>query len=102
VNSIKSYFTVDDANIRVAVSTNGNFFITWQIQNNSYSNWDVRGTLYDPDGKHLTDDFKVNEVNGKDQNQTSVCILTNGNFLVAFHGNQGPTSIFIIRYIVQC
>jgi hypothetical protein len=88
VNSIKSLFELDDANIRVAVSPNGNFFITWQIEN-SYSDWDVRGRLYDPDGKPLTDDFRVSEANGKDQSRASVCTLTNGNFVVAFHGNQG-------------
>jgi hypothetical protein len=87
-NSTKSYFEADDANIRAAVTSSGNFFITWQNKETISSTWDIRGRLFDSDGKPLTDDFKISNSDNVDKNRPSVCVLTNDNLVVTYHGLQ--------------
>jgi hypothetical protein len=64
-NTFNSYYSIDYVNIRVASTSSGNFLITWQMMATSIAEWDIRGRLFDSDGKPLTDDFKVNDLNGK-------------------------------------
>jgi hypothetical protein len=87
-NTFKSYYAADDANIRVAVNSLGNFFMTWQIEDSLFSTWDVRGRLFNSSGSPLTDDFKVNDPSEADQSRPSVCAFGDDNFVVTYHGLQ--------------
>jgi hypothetical protein len=87
-NSFKSDYGMDYASIKAASTSSGNFLMTWQIMVTSIADWDVRGRLFDSDGKPLTDDFTINNSNKMDQSRPSVCTLKNDNFVVAFHGRQ--------------
>jgi hypothetical protein len=95
-NTFNSRYIIDYANIRVASTSSGNFLITWQIVTTSFTDWDLRGRLFDSDGKPLTDDFKVSDVNVNVKNFPSVCTLTNDNFVVAYHGR--PSGSFKIYF----
>jgi hypothetical protein len=90
-NTFDSYYIIDYANIRVASTSSGNFLITWQMMITSISDWDISGRLFDSDGKLLTDDFKVSDLNGTNESFPSVCTLTSDNFVVAYHGHQSGT-----------
>jgi hypothetical protein len=87
-NYFKSDYGIDYASVRVASTSTGNFLMTWQIMVTSIDDWDVRGRLFDSDGKPLTDDFPINNSNDMDQSRPSVCTLKNDNFVVTFHGRQ--------------
>jgi hypothetical protein len=101
-NALNSYYSIDYSNIRVASTSSGNFLISWQVMATSIADWDVRGRLFDSNGKPLTDDFKVSDLNGSDQSRPSVCTLTSDNFVVAYHGNQsGSFKIYFKIYDPQ-
>jgi hypothetical protein len=87
-NTLKSYHAADDANIRVAVNSLGNFFMTWQVGDSLSSTLDVRGRLFFSSGSPLTDDFKVNDASEADQSRPSVCAFGDDNFIVTYHGLQ--------------
>jgi hypothetical protein len=97
--SLKHSNSIDFASIRAAVSSTGDFLITWQVVDASISDWDIRGRLFDSDGKPLTDDFHVSGLEGKFQSNPSVgvCTMTNDNFVVVYD-NKNQFGVFDVYF----
>jgi hypothetical protein len=83
-NINSSQYNILYSNLRVAATSAGNFLITWQVVALTSPYLDVRGRLFDSDGKPLTDDFRVSSLNGEIQGSSCVCSLTNDNFVVTY------------------
>jgi hypothetical protein len=84
INTPNPAISIDKADIRAAATLAGNFFVTWQVKSTSTSEWNIRGMLFSSDGKSLTDDVQLSDLNGQIQTNPSVCTLKSDNFVVTY------------------
>ena len=73
----------------LAVSPNGNAFITWQTEQTG--NYDIFGRIFFPDGTAFTNEFVANQVTTGDQYDSSVTVFPNNNALIAWSSAHAGT-----------
>jgi hypothetical protein len=70
--------------------TNGNVFVAWAGAQTGW--YDSYGRVFSPTGTPVTNEFTINQVTTKNQQNPSATGLTNGNVFVAWVGTQTGNS----------
>jgi hypothetical protein len=70
----------------VAALNNGNVFVTWAGDQAGLPN--IYGCVFSPNGTAFTNELLINQNTTGSQSYPSVAILSNGNALVTWYGDQ--------------
>ncbi|TAN58537.1 MAG: calcium-binding protein, partial [Rhodospirillales bacterium] len=71
----------------IAGFSNGDYVVTWTSLYQDGSNYGVYARRYDAGGNPLADEFLLNQTTDLDQANSSVTVLADGSFLVAWNSN---------------
>lgn len=80
---VNTTVTNDQIHPSVDVTPGGDFIVTWSSQLQDSSGWGVYGQRFDSAGNMKGTEFRVNSTTTSDQNESSVAILADGDFLVS-------------------
>ena len=83
INTTTSSDQVEPA---VAVLSGGGFVVTWQSHDQDGSGWGIYGQRYGADGVATGNEFLVNTYTQNTQQSPAVVGLSDGGFLIAWHG----------------
>lgn len=81
-------------NPAITVLTGGRFFVTWESWTQDGDNYGVYGRLFAADGTAITDETRINASIGGPQRQPSVTSLSDGGYIIAWHGDAPGGSYF--------
>lgn len=84
----------------VATDADGNFVISWQSNSQDGSGLGIYAQRYSPVGEALGTEFRVNSTVSNAQDQPSVAMDTDGDFVIAWRSNQDGVSndVYAQRY----
>ncbi len=68
----------------IAMDATGNFVVTWMSENQDGSSWGIYGQRYAGDGTRLGEEFRVNTYTFANQEQPTVAMARDGQFVVAW------------------
>jgi hypothetical protein len=74
----------DQSNPAVAMDSNGNFIVTWQSYDQDGDGCGIYAQRYDNNGNPLGGEFRVNNYITNNQEDASVAMNSNGDFVVAW------------------
>jgi hypothetical protein len=100
---INTYTHDDQEYSTVAMSANGNFFVTWSSHNQGSSYWGVYGQQFNAAGATLGNEFQISTTISGDQQYSSVAMDSKGHAVVVWSGN-GPgdnAGVFAQRYSIN-
>jgi hypothetical protein len=83
-----------------ASDPDGNFVVVWELYAYDFGGVGIFGRRFDSDGVPQADEFRVHTSTGGGQDEPSVALDANGNFVVAWHGYNygGYQDVFARRY----
>ena len=98
---VNSYTTGPQGFPEIAVGPQGEYVVVWESFGPDGSAWGVSGQRYDAAGQALGGEFQVNTTTLDYQWDPSVAIDGQGNFVVAWQGENGPGAgfdVFLQRF----
>jgi Ca2+-binding RTX toxin-like protein len=106
-NPVGSEFQVNSSgssnqtNPAIATSSFGTFATVWESTNQDGDGKGIVGRLYQDDGRAIGSEFQVNLTTAGDQDQPSVAMDANGNFVVTWVGDRSNRNIYGQRFDAQ-
>lgn len=85
---VNTYVTGNQYDPSVAVTTNGNFVITWSSNGQHGDWWGIYGQRYDSSGNAVGAEFQVNTYDASLQDRSSVAMDGAGNFVITWSSHK--------------
>ncbi|MFN8576527.1 MAG: hypothetical protein U0354_06695 [Candidatus Sericytochromatia bacterium] len=82
---INTYTTNDQSYPSIASDKNGSFIVTWQSNNQDGSEYGIYAQRYNSLGVPQGSEFRVNTYTTNFQAKSSICMDSNGNFVITWH-----------------
>jgi len=97
---VNTYITNNQDYSSLAIANDGKFVISWQSQGQDGNNWGVYSQKYNADGSKNGSEFRVNNYTTGNQQNPSIAMDGNGNFINTWDGsgNGDVNGIFAKRF----